>query len=86
MPYQHNRGWTLFENIHQGEMKKSPIKKSVKIPDPFFFPETSTCIFHKKNNWKLPQHRKHIANAQAPHAAQDACMSIDGIQHVFTEV
>lgn len=36
MPYQ-NRGWTLFENIHQEEMKKNWIKKSIKIPETIFF-------------------------------------------------
>lgn len=50
-----------FKIYTKGKWKKK-ILKSIKTSDTFFS-ETSTCIFHKKNNWELPQHRKHIPNA-----------------------
>lgn len=54
MPYQNNRGWTLFENIHQGEMKKSPIKKPIKIPDTFLLLKHQPASFIRRTIGSSP--------------------------------
>lgn len=46
----------LYFKIYTKEKwkKKIQFKNQLKFQTFFFFSETSTSIFHKKNNWKLP--------------------------------